>query len=372
MKILLVSGFLGAGKTRFILEMSRKTGRKFVIVENEFGEVNVDADRLREAQTDTADPFEKVVELTEGCICCSLNLDFNHSLLTIANTFDPDYLVVEPSGVAKTGNILTHIREICYERIEVLAPIVILDGAHYEVSRRHQPDIFNNQIQSAGTLVVSRSEHWQPQDFEALRTALRLPPDVSLPTTHYEQWPKAFWESLLLREYVDAQTPILAQAEQAAEPVHRSKAPLALKGRFKQRKQTKRPPLESIGFTEVGLKGLPDLIRFLHLLMSGCLGRIARAKGFIQSVPGEGLTFDYVEGSYAVTGLATQAQPKVVVIGEQLNREAIAYWVGANLNQVSFQETGAPEVPLKWLEADQTQGDEQAGERAGEQVASIG
>ncbi len=91
MKILVVSGFLGAGKTTFIQELVRRTGRDFAIYENEYGQADIDARRLRQ------DSDLKVWESTENCICCSGKQDFATSVLTISNTIDPEYLIVEPT-----------------------------------------------------------------------------------------------------------------------------------------------------------------------------------------------------------------------------------------------------------------------------------
>lgn len=100
MRVLVVSGFLGAGKTTFIQELARRTGRDFVVYENEYGQADIDAKVLSE--TDELSVWES----TENCICCSGKQDFAASVLTIANTLDPEYLVVEPTGVARLSSVL--------------------------------------------------------------------------------------------------------------------------------------------------------------------------------------------------------------------------------------------------------------------------
>ena len=117
MKILVVSGFLGAGKTTFIKEMAQKTKRDFVVMENEYGEVGIDKTILDEEKD------INIWELTEGCICCSMKSDFASSILTIANTLDPEYLIVEPTGVGVLSNVIHNIRQIEYERISLLSPL---------------------------------------------------------------------------------------------------------------------------------------------------------------------------------------------------------------------------------------------------------
>ncbi len=141
MKILIVSGFLGSGKTSFIKALAKASKKQFVIVENEFAELGLDAELIK-----SDDNLEmEIWELTEGCICCSLNLDFSNSVLTIANTLNPEYLIVEPSGVALTSNIVKQLNKICYEQIELLSPITIVDAQNYRLSKEKYPDYFYDQ-----------------------------------------------------------------------------------------------------------------------------------------------------------------------------------------------------------------------------------
>lgn len=126
MKILVVSGFLGAGKTTFIRTLAERTKKDFAVMENEYGEVNVDGDLLEQTKD------LNIWELTEGCICCSMQKDFATSILTIANTVDPEYLIVEPTGVGMLSKIIENIQKIEYERITLLEPLTILDGTMYD------------------------------------------------------------------------------------------------------------------------------------------------------------------------------------------------------------------------------------------------
>ena len=126
MKILVVSGLLGAGKTTFIRTLAERTKKDFAVMENEYGTVNVDGDLLEQTKD------LNIWELTEGCICCSMQNDFATSILTIANTVDPEYLIVEPTGVGILSKIIENIQKIEYERITLLEPLTILDGTMYD------------------------------------------------------------------------------------------------------------------------------------------------------------------------------------------------------------------------------------------------
>ena len=124
MRILVVSGFLGAGKTTFIKELARRTREDFSVMENEYGQVGIDGQLLAEKEMPESGEEDagklNIWELTEGCICCSMKSDFASSILTIANTIDPEYLIVEPTGVGMLSNVMNNIRLIQYERISLL------------------------------------------------------------------------------------------------------------------------------------------------------------------------------------------------------------------------------------------------------------
>ena len=107
MKILLVSGFLGAGKTSSIKYLSERTGKKFVIIENEFADEDIDSNIFK-----SESPEMEIMSITEGFICCSMNLSFAHSVMTVANSLNPDYLIVKPSGVSRPQNIIDELSRL--------------------------------------------------------------------------------------------------------------------------------------------------------------------------------------------------------------------------------------------------------------------
>ena len=108
MQVLIISGFLGAGKTTFIKELLKHTDKEIAILENELGDISVDTDTLKE---DDSQEEINIWELTEGCICCSTKGNFASTILTIANAVDPEYLIVEPTGVGMLGNIIGNIKQ---------------------------------------------------------------------------------------------------------------------------------------------------------------------------------------------------------------------------------------------------------------------
>ena len=196
MKILIVSGFLGAGKTTFIKEMSRKLDRDFVVMENEYGETNMDETFLQDNEK------LNIWEMTEGCICCTMKADFASSILTIANTLDPEYLIVEPTGVGMLSNVIQNIRQIEYERITLLRPVTILDANCFDRYMHDYEEIFQDQLKSAGTIIISKRDFHTPEETdEFVQKVQKTAPDARIQAQHYSYLDSSWWESLLETDF---------------------------------------------------------------------------------------------------------------------------------------------------------------------------
>ena len=301
MRILVVSGFLGAGKTTFIKELARRTREDFSVMENEYGQVGIDGQLLAEKEMPESGEEDagklNIWELTEGCICCSMKSDFASSILTIANTIDPEYLIVEPTGVGMLSNVMNNIRLIQYERISLLSPITILDGNSLERYCREFPDIYRDQIASAGCVLVSKMEGADRQTLEELEQSIRqINPDAEIFTTHYSANPDSWWESLLSRP---------------ADPAQK------LPGKAET------PDLQNLGLTEVSLPSGNQLLLFLQGVVAGVFGDICRAKGYLPVGSGEQtawLRFDVVDHNYSITGIEEMPDSRAVLIGKGLKK----------------------------------------------------
>lgn len=304
MKILIVCGFLGSGKTTFIQSMAKNLNKKIAIIENEFADLNLDTEILR-SNISAEDADMKIVELSEGCICCSLNLDFTNSVLTIANTIDPDFLVVEPSGVAYISKIIAKLKKVCYERIELDAPILIVDGQNFKESMNNFKDYFSDQLSVSGSLLVSKSENFSPDDFDNIEKYLNKNPNTKFYNKHYSSFSKENWESLISKK-IDLQSTEKENLEFLDLEIT----------------DTSESLLDNISISDVGLGCENALIRALNILISGVLGHIVRAKGYFR-VKDFWVKFDLVEGQYAITGSDEMPDERVVVIGENLNKESI-------------------------------------------------
>ena len=137
MKILIISGFLGAGKTTFIKELIRRTGIRPVVLENEYGRNNIDALDLQQSQQNSGDL--RVLEFMEGCVCCTMKDSFVNSVLTIFTGLTPDYLIVEPTGVGRLSNILENLRPLLHGGVSLLRPVVVLSPPTYQQNMAEWP-----------------------------------------------------------------------------------------------------------------------------------------------------------------------------------------------------------------------------------------
>lgn len=292
MEILIISGFLGAGKTRFIQEMAKATQRQYVIVENEFADIGIDGKILKSQDGGNSPAALELTEISEGCICCSSNLDFSDTILTIANTLDPDYLLVEPSGVAILSNILRTLETKVYEKIQILDPITIVDALHYQSSKIKYPQYFKDQLSSAKHIILSKSENLSQVDFETIKESLKIKPSQNFPTRHYGKFTKDEWYSLFSKK---------------SKPAFKRKVQVSTN-------------IENIAFVPFKCPNLDHLVYILQDLMTGKHGYIYRAKGFFEA-GNYWYRFDYVDGQYLIGQSPDMEESRAVVIGTDLKRK---------------------------------------------------
>ena len=294
MKILVVSGFLGAGKTTFIQELVRRTGRDFAIYENEYGQADIDARRLRQ------DSDLKVWESTENCICCSGKQDFATSVLTISNTIDPEYLIVEPTGVAKLQSILDNVNQVAWERISLLAPVTVVDAVSWQNQRTDFPEIFDNQLSAAASVVISKLAPGSEDAAEPIKQlAAEMNPQAEvIAESSYADIPDEWWNALLTRALDGS-----VLKDPASE-------------------KDEGPDLETMALTHAELPSPTHLIWLLDAASAGVFGKLARAKGTLPC-GNQWVKFDLVERAWAITGDEPQEESRCVFIGRDLLRHGL-------------------------------------------------
>ncbi len=153
-KIDIISGFLGAGKTTFIKKLLEEAiaGEQVVLIENEFGEIGIDGGFLKDAGIE-------IREMNSGCICCSLVGDFGASLAEVITKYKPERIIIEPSGVGKLSDVMKAVVDVSADmEVELNSAVTIVDAAKCKMYMKNFGEFFNNQIENAGTIVLSRTD----------------------------------------------------------------------------------------------------------------------------------------------------------------------------------------------------------------------
>jgi len=292
MKILIISGFLGAGKTTFIKKMAEMTGLNIMVLENDYSDVGIDKQILQHEKQ------VEVWEMLEGCICCSAKADFAASVLTISNTLNPDYLIVEPTGIGRLSTIVQNIRTVEYERITLLKPITLIDVNCYDTDFQKYSDIYKDQVVNADRILFTKTEnvpHYEKERIKSELLAMGVKGEVDV--EHYAYNDEGWWLELL-RDPRDNSLPI-TDGDEA---------------------ETK---FESVSYKDVTLDSIGELVMVMQQTIGGAYGDVRRAKGCV-SVNGEDVRFDVVDKRYSIFGEVQADAHNVVFIGNDLDRFEIA------------------------------------------------
>ena len=168
-KIDIISGFLGAGKTTFIKKMLEDVfqGEKIVLIENEFGEIGIDGGFLKDSGIE-------ISELNSGCICCSLVGDFGRNLREVMERFHPDRILIEPSGVGKLSDVMKSVQEVEAENeVKLNGRITVVNTPKATKQMKSFGEFFNNQIEYATVVVLSRTQNVKPEQTELVADEIR-------------------------------------------------------------------------------------------------------------------------------------------------------------------------------------------------------
>ena len=184
-KIDIVSGFLGAGKTTLIKKMVKEAyqGEKLVLIENEFGEISIDGGLLKDAGI-------QISEMSSGCICCSLVGDFGKALREVKEQFQPDRILIEPSGVGKLSDVIVAVENTVADipDMKLNSFVTVADAGKVKVYMKNFGEFYNNQIEAAGTIILSRTQKLTQEKLEAAVALLREKnPTAAILTTPWDQ-----------------------------------------------------------------------------------------------------------------------------------------------------------------------------------------
>ena len=168
MKIDIYSGFLGAGKTTLIKKMIQEAycGEKLVLIENEFGEIGIDGGFLQDAGIN-------ITEMNSGCICCSLVGDFGKALTQVIEQYNPDRIVIEPSGVGKLSDVVAAVQKVTGNGVELGNTVAVVDAGKVKVYMKNFGEFYNNQVETAGTIILSRTDSIPQAKLDAAVALLR-------------------------------------------------------------------------------------------------------------------------------------------------------------------------------------------------------
>lgn len=180
-KIDIISGFLGAGKTTFIKKMLKEAfqGEQVVLIENEFGEIGIDGGFLKEAGIE-------IREMNSGCICCSLVGDFGESLKEVVDTYHPDRILIEPSGVGKLSDVIKAVQDVQSEiDVELNSFTTVVDATKCRLYKNNFGEFFSNQVEYAGAIILSRTDKAKPEkveeSYEILKELNKKAPIITTP-----------------------------------------------------------------------------------------------------------------------------------------------------------------------------------------------
>ena len=296
MKVLIVTGFLGAGKTTFIKELLKHTKRYTAVLENEFGDTNLDS---REISGSIDNKDMQVLEFMEGCVCCSKKDSFLYSILTVSTGIAPEYLIVEPSGVAKLSNILVGLEKVRYEKIIPVSPIVIVSTKSFSTNLREYRELMNDQILNAGHVIFSKTEGMDSDELEEVKKQIReINPDAKITESYHDDKSDDWWTEVMSDEEAHA----VGDGEDEGADNSGQQA------------------FEQMTFDLMEFNSVGALTAFCDDLLRKQYGDIARAKGVVK-VGNEALRFDIADNSYVITGGEEPYQS--VFIGPSIEREKL-------------------------------------------------
>ena len=289
MKILLVSGFLGAGKTTFIKELAKNINLEFVVLENEYADIGVDKDFLNEKNLN-------VWEMSEGCICCSMKGDFKSSIKRIYSEINPEYLVVEPTGVGMLSSIIENIREINNNDIEILSPITLIDITSFSEYLETFNNFFTDNLKNTGKVILTKLENSNHFEIENIKNEiLKINNNLEIITDDYRNFQKE-WFGEILNKSIDNKI------------IDKN---FSLKTHINLRTFSKE---------NVNLKTMDELGLLLNRLVNGDFGKIYRAKGIVK-IDGYWGKFNLVYKNFEMEPISDAKTTKIVIIGNNLDIE---------------------------------------------------
>ena len=352
-KVDIISGFLGAGKTTLISKLLKEAlpDEQVVLIENEFGEIGIDGGFLKDSGVE-------IREMNSGCICCSLVGDFGTSLKEVVDKYHPDRIIIEPSGVGKLSDVIKAVKDLHIENeIRLNSASTVADASKVKMYMKNFGEFFNNQIEHAGTIILSRTQNVSEDKLKkAIEMIRSLNADAHIITT---PWDSLDGKQILaaMENVTNLELEMLAeQAEKTHEEHehehHHHDGECCCGHHHDDDEEHEQHQHDEDGhcccghhhhhhhdhdadevFTSWGVEtakkfSKADIEHALTELDGGKYGMILRSKGIVDGGADGWLEFDYVPGEWEVRQRGADVGGKLVVIGSKLDEKAIAALFG--------------------------------------------
>lgn len=317
-KIDIISGFLGAGKTTLIKKLleNKAATEKTVIIENEFGSVGIDGQLLKETGI-------SVREINSGCICCTLAGDFSAALKDVIKKYEPDRVIIEPSGVGKLSEIRNSCRSVILKQnCEFGMCVTVVDATKYTMYEKNFAEFFLDQIKSAKTILLSRTQKATPEKLEnTVKSIQKHNPEANIVTTPWEQLSAEKLWSVAERK----ETALIEKEQLSHEPSHPESCCCGNPHHHHGHEHSHNHAEEAF---EVWSMETPRTFRAdeIHKALQSLAqyGTVLRAKGIVPVEDGTWVQFDYVPGESSQKETASDYTGRLCVIGQNLDKTGLA------------------------------------------------
>ena len=302
MKVDIISGFLGAGKTTLIKKLldTLVKDEKVAIVENEYGEVGIDGDLLKDRRIE-------VKEINSGCICCTIKGDFKQNILDIISNYRPDRIIIEPSGVANFSQVLESIKEANIEGLRINMKITMVDAQNVHMYMKNFGDFYRSQLVNANTVILTRVEKLSDKEITHVCNEIKtINNKAKIITTEL---------SKLSPERIIQVSE--KKVESLIENINKKPKRIGL------RRVSAPEFFENWGVETPKTFEYSELVKILNEFQNNKHGEVLRAKGIIKSKDNKWFKFDFVPNDISIVNYKSDYTGRVCVIGRNLNKDSI-------------------------------------------------
>jgi G3E family GTPase len=318
----IISGFLGAGKTTLIQKILSEKPKDEVValIENEFGDVGIDGDLVK------GDGVE-VREIYSGCICCTLVGHFERALSELIDKYHPMRIIIEPSGIAKLSDVLRACEtSLARGDVRLGMCLVVVNALNYDMYMKNWPEFFLNQISFARTVVLSRAQNASSEVLERVFSDIaRINPDANIITT---PWFRIKAETIVRAAERDAASSLVHELMEELSAHHHHHEEEGRACGVHEHGHDADEVFDVWGLETPRRYAAADIEAALGALEDGRYGIVLRAKGIVQTGDGQWTQFDFVPGETALTARDADYTGRICVIGQNLNKPALAALFG--------------------------------------------